>query len=412
MTSSDPPRKKASEILAEIDLLSYMVRDGVRVDPGRRTSPHHRITWCICPVHAGGNERHGSLAVYDDGHFFCYGGCNRGGNLFSYVMWRNGLGPEEYEKAREIVTGEQAKRPYQKPVPVDPSARKVYIPTMDEVSGLSNNFHLVEKYVRSRSIPSHLSEIRMLGGRRLQRRFTDTTGQLFPLEYNQVAIPYIFDNEPYSINFRRDDSSCIEWMGVLSTRYGMDFIDYLKIDYAEYFNEKQKRLGREGEISPSEVSLSDALDYAFGPRFYKPAGTRGSAYGVNWFVRRENGKLIYNKLPYGFVAEGEFDELSGSALHFPALANKIPKSGHTATSVDLRRLLQGVTQIYVAMDNNESGRAYAEGTFKALGSDRSRVRFVRFPEEHGDMNAMLQANLLEDFVTGRPLYLDPMPYMV
>lgn len=401
MTEPATVKKSSSQIKSEIDLLSYMVRDGVKIDPqSRRGGSNRKITWCICPVHGGGNEHTGSLAVYDDQHWFCYGGCQRGGDLFSYVMWRNDLTQREFDKVVSIVTGEAARTPFVPPKPVEQKERKIYIPTMDEVEGLRSGFSLVEKYVQSRSIPSKLSEIRMLGGRRIQKAFVDSTGQRFPIEYNQVALPYLFNNVPYSINFRRDDLSCIEWIAVLNARYGLDFMEYVKIDYAE------KR-----GLSVSEVSDRKAMDYAFGPRFYRPSGTRASAYGVDWFVRRDGERLVYNKLPYGIVAEGEFDELSGSAIQFPTLANKIGPDGKSA-NVNLPSLLRGVTQVFVAVDDNEAGEKYAQGTFKALGSNRSWVRFFRFPKAHNDMNKMLQANLLYEFMTGSPLYLEPMPYLV
>lgn len=390
-------KKTPAQIKEEIDLLQYMIRDGVRVDDGRRSS-NNGITWCICPVHGGGNERTGSLAVYDDQHWFCYGGCQTGGDLFSYVQWRNGT--TEFKEVLEIVTGEVVKKAFTPPVLIPKKERKVYVPSIGEVQRLQEGFGLVEQYVQQRSIPKSLSEIRMLGGRRIQKRFTDTTGQTFPISYNQVSIPYLFDGVPYSINFRRDDLSCLSWVALLSKRYGMDFMEYARLDYAE----------KKG-LSLAEVSDKDALDYVFGPRFYKPTGTRGSAYGVNWFVRREAEKLVYNKLPYAIITEGEFDELSGSALHFPVLANKVGKRG-ISPNVNLPSLLRGVTQIYVATDNDESGEDYAYGTYKALGSNSSRVRFFKFPKAHGDMNKMLQNGLLAEFLTGSPMYFEPLDYSI
>jgi hypothetical protein len=392
-------KKSASEIKGEIDLLAYMLRDGVRIDPTQKRG-HKGITWCICPVHSGGNERTGSLAVYEDQHWFCYGGCHRGGDLFSYVMWRNGLADSEFSKAVKLVTGEADKIPFAPPAPFVQEERKVYVPSIEEVVRLREGYPLVERYVSSRAIPGNLSQMRMIGGRRIHKGFTDSVGQRFPIEYNQVSIPYMFGGDPYSINFRRDDLSCMAWISILSARYGMDFLEYIKIDLAEKKN-----------LSVADISDEKAMSYAFGPRFYRPADTRVSAYGVDWFVRREGDRIHYNRLANAIITEGEVDELSGSALRFPVLANKIPQSGKT-TNVNIQRILQGVTQIYVAVDNNDAGEKYAEGAFKALGSDRSRVRFFRFPESHGDMNKMLQANMLEEFLTGSPLHLEPMPYMV
>jgi DNA primase len=79
------------EILAiksRVDLLSLVESD---LGAGRKSG---QFVFFRCPFH---EDRTPSFAVYPDGHWYCFGACARAGDVYDYVMKREGLSfPDAY----------------------------------------------------------------------------------------------------------------------------------------------------------------------------------------------------------------------------------------------------------------------------------------------------------------------------
>ncbi|MDP9369271.1 MAG: CHC2 zinc finger domain-containing protein [Chloroflexota bacterium] len=107
----------AKEVKRRLDLAGFIAhRSPGTVFESRRDG----TKWASCPL-PGDDDRTPSFAVYPDGHYFCYG-CNRGGDLFSFVMLWDGLSFKEATRllAWEAGLGPNPDAPGATPAPSSP----------------------------------------------------------------------------------------------------------------------------------------------------------------------------------------------------------------------------------------------------------------------------------------------------
>ena len=67
----------------KVDLPALLESYGVKVE---KSGSHYK---CCCPIHG---EKTASLVIYPDGHWYCYGACQSGGDALSIVMAMDGCG--------------------------------------------------------------------------------------------------------------------------------------------------------------------------------------------------------------------------------------------------------------------------------------------------------------------------------
>jgi hypothetical protein len=115
----------AEEVKAAVPMERLLEGDGREL---RRSGPN-RV--CRCPLH---DERDPSFTLYPDGRWYCYG-CGQGGDVFNYMMERDGITfPEAKAKLAEMA----GVSPIESPVraPSAPPARegwRPYVMSSDEV---------------------------------------------------------------------------------------------------------------------------------------------------------------------------------------------------------------------------------------------------------------------------------------
>jgi DNA primase len=82
-------KRRVERLKDEIPLANLFERDGIRL------VKNGGVLKCCCPFH---KEKTPSLVIYPDGHFHCFG-CSERGDIFSYVMRRDGCSfKEAFEK--------------------------------------------------------------------------------------------------------------------------------------------------------------------------------------------------------------------------------------------------------------------------------------------------------------------------
>lgn len=347
-----------------------------------------------CPLGTH-DDRKASFAVYEDNHFHCFG-CLQHGTIIDYVMIR---AHKSLSEAIDFLVEENdlpklSERPTPEPEPV-------FELSMEVAERFHYDIGMVKTYLseRRRMLP-FMCDSAMLGGcdyrsrrpdkfKSNHRTYVDINGGAWHFTCNWVALPYMFDGTVYSINFRRDDYSCECALKDMGARSKCNMMDFLRADIA-----------KKEDIRPETVSVQKVYERCFGPRFYRP-GAPVTAYGVGNFVRRDGTSMIYKRKPYAILTEGEFNQLSAESLNFASLALK------TVKRVNLPRLLQNVRTVLVAVDPDKAGMMYAHKILEALNNDYTKVRLMEMPKGFKDMNDMLKADVLFDFLTSKPFYLQP-----
>lgn len=339
-----------------------------------------------CPFH---KDDSASFAVFRD-HAHCFGACSWHGDVIGYAQESRSI---DFKSALAAL-GEDARLPQYKPRhPVEKEVeRKIITLTMADVERDRINLHLVKPYLDSRKIDAGVVDMNMIGASTHQHSYVDITGRAWNFEYNRVALPYIFGEGVYSMNYRRDDLSAMKSMKAVGDRSRVeDLFRLIQIDLAE----------KAGHDDPDQISHEKVMYHCFGPRFYRP-GTPVTAYGVRHFVRKDGDKLIYPMRPYGVITEGEFNALSAESECFPCMALK------PVERINLRRLTQNIRILFIAVDPDEAGERYANAILESLGSDYAKARKMIMPEGFKDMNEMRKADILSEFLTRKPYYLEPL----
>lgn len=334
-----------------------------------------------CPF--GHRDSDPSFTVWQD-HYYCFS-CQKTGDLFDYVMARTG---KDFKAAVAYITGD-TKLPEYKPksAPIEKKPVKI---TMQDVERYRANIEWVAEYLRSRKISDAIADIEMLGGARYTHRYLDSNGKEWTFQCNRVALPYVFGDEVYSINFRRDDLSARKWLARMSEQNGMDMAQFVRQD-----------LAKKNGVDPNDLKSEQIMKATFGTRFWRP-GTPVTAYGVHNLVFRRGESLVYPRRPYCILTEGEFNQLSCETEFFTCVAAK------PVERINFKRLLQNVRLVFLAVDADEAGENYADKIMIAMGSDHTKVRKMILPKGYNDMNDLQKADHLSSFLRSKPYLLDPM----
>lgn len=373
------------EIKAKIDMRIY-----VSDDLGKPKNVDG-IWYFQCPT--GHKDNSPSFAVYAD-HAHCYQ-CGWHGDVINYVELRTGKTGHE---ARDFLT-EDADLPRYEPK-FQPEAKLEVSLTLTDAERYHFNVGLVKPYLESRKISESVINQCLMGGSDYQSRnpakikynhktYVDMEQRSYRFECNWVALPYLFGDQVYSMNFRRDDQSCWNALKKLSGARGMDMFEYIRTDLAL----------KAGKL-PHDIKDEAVMLHCFGPRFYRP-NTPVTAYGVHNLVYRDGTKLVYPHRPYCLITEGEFNQLSCECESYTCLALKATKG------VDVARLLQNVRMVLVVVDPDEAGEKYANMILASLGNDSTKARKVVMPKGFKDMNDLRRVDALGDFLSRKPYYLEP-----
>lgn len=91
-------KRRVERLKDSVPLANLFERDGIRL------VKNGSVLKCCCPFH---KEKTPSLVIYPDGHFHCFG-CNERGDIFSYVMRRDGCSfKEAYDRLSGGVSNRQ-----------------------------------------------------------------------------------------------------------------------------------------------------------------------------------------------------------------------------------------------------------------------------------------------------------------
>lgn len=91
-------KRRVERLKDSVPLANLFERDGIRL------VKNGSVLKCCCPFH---KEKTPSLVIYPDGHFHCFG-CNERGDIFSYVMRRDGCSfKEAYDRLNGGVANKQ-----------------------------------------------------------------------------------------------------------------------------------------------------------------------------------------------------------------------------------------------------------------------------------------------------------------
>lgn len=369
-------KERIDDVVGRTDLRSFVASD---LGPPKERGNGTFVFNCPTGKHTDSGA---SFTVWDD-HYHCYG-CSEHGDILNYIMFRMG---KTLLEALNFLDGNEELPKYRRKE-VHAEKKQVSI-KMEDIERYHSNVGLVSEYLKSRKINDTTSYINMLGASRYSKTYVDSSGKEFRFETNRVAIPYLFGDTVYSINFRRDDlsaSKCLKSVGDLN-------------GIADMFGFLQNDLAKKQGVTPESLKREDVMRMAFGPRFYRP-GSPVTAYGVHNVIFKRGNDLVYPRRPYCVLTEGEFNQLSCESLGFTCIATK------PVERVNLRRLLQNVRIAFVAVDSDDAGQMYAEKLLRKMESDYTKIRLMTLPPGFNDMNDLHKAELLVQFLTSKPYYLE------
>lgn len=361
------------------DRLEIIVRDHdlrrfIADDLGTPGSRSGEIWFFRCPFHS---DKTASFAAYQD-HFHCYS-CSASGDICNFVAMRTGKSPNE---ALDLLEGSNS-LPKFIAGPAPRVERKPFAMTLNQVLCYRENLDKVEKYLESRVISKEVIDSNLLGCEIRQRTYTDLQGKHWNFDVPYVTIPYLFHEKVYSFNSRRNDLFCRECFD----RLGLSK-EFLRLDVAN----------KEG-LSPSEISDNKLMDRCFGNRFHRP-GSPVTAYGVSKLIHRRGNDLVYPFRPYVIISEGEANEWSCESLGYACTALK------PVERVDIPRLTQNVRMVFLAIDPDQAGEAWADKIMSKLGNDYAKVRKMILPSGFKDMNDLHKVGQLDDFLSRKPFFLE------
>jgi len=379
------PRIDSDEIKSRINLIQFFERE-----LGEPEEEKYEYSVWSCPFHS---ETTGSFTVWED-HYYCFA-CFEYGDIYTYLQKTRSMTFYEALKMlsenvmlEPIAVNQRRKPKEKKPRP---------ILSLADIHPYETQIHRVEPYLSSRMIEGGVIGRNHIGGDKYHRTYVTLSGKRFEFECNRVALPAMFSNQALSLNFRRDELSAKQNLARLP--YGT--FDIIREDIA-----------RRKERDPHDVSIEKVFDEMFGLRYYKPKRFQDAMYGTDQIIRRTDGKLVYPRMPYVLITEGELNAVVAQRYGFVCLAGKANKS------FDLKRTFQNIGVIYIVQDNDRdrerkdgtitnAGEKHALAMLAALGR-QDNIRIIRMPDgKYNDLNDLAKAGLLEEFLTRRPYHLEP-----
>lgn len=379
------PSLDTINLKSRFDLREFILRDTGQ-EPAVTTRSMIKIFSPIRP-----KERTPSFAVWPD-HYFDFG-TNDYGDIIEYVQQTRDV---SFTEACRYLSGDDLPvERREKPIKYKKEVVERSVQPLDSLQRYVRQLPKVMTYLLERGISENIITRNVLGGEKFVNTYVGIDGKRIKMEYYRVMLPQIFNNEVYARNFRRDELSCDNAL----SEHTFDVEDYVRRDL-------ELRNGSE----PSDGEIRDAL---FGPRFWKPKGTRDFVFGIDQiFDYEKNDSPYYMRLPYVLIDEGEFNALSLQSIGIRCVQCKALKS------LNLKHILRHVDVVYIPVHNDpdkvdnrgrvyNAGRNYADMMADVLERNRTRVRFIYMPDGYNDVNDLHMDGRLANFLKNKPFGIRP-----
>lgn len=364
MGSRPSPKKvDVRELKSRFDLREFAKTQGLTPE---RNSRHMFLTYS--PFR---EERTPSFAVYSD-HYFDYGSY-QGGDIINLVM---GLHDFSFREAVEYLGGDDFTQiRHNRPINhrKDKREKRTKFP-VERLARYESRLDLVLPYMQQRGFTPETLTKWHIGGQRVNSSYRFTDGLTFRFQYNRVMIPYLLSNQVYGMNFRRDDLSIEQEL----KRCDISLED-IRFDIAE----------RKGQAL-ADVSNEAAMIAAFGPRYWKPTGTKDFIWGFDQLVEETETGPYYKRCNYVLVMEGELNAMMLNQVGLRAISVKALRS------INIVNALRFCTLVYGLKDNDKDqydpetrktfnpGLNYVESLCKLWPEGNCNCRWITIPEEFKD----------------------------
>jgi DNA primase len=362
------------EIKARIDIVDLVTEVGVKL---RKTGRNYTG---FCPFHT--NKRTPAFVVWPDtGTWRCFGECNEGGDIFKFVMKKDGL---EFKDALQKLADRAGVKveSYQRETPVQKEAFQRLRDLLEDAIIFYRN-HLLDH----KDVLAYLHE---------KRGLTDSTIETFGLGYApnswDAALKY-FTAKGYSQQDLIDSGIATEHESDSRTS-GSESRVYDRFRHRIMIPIRDEA-GRMAGFGARIVDPTDVPKFLNSPE--TPIFTKGRLlYGL------DRARKVIRTVDQAVIVEGYLDVI---ALHQAGFENVISPMGTALTEDQLRLLKKSTRRIVLALDPDTAGQ-------KAVlhGLDAVRSAMDREGEFGFDARGLLrnEARLQADLrVASMPDGLDP-----
>ncbi|RME91456.1 MAG: DNA primase [Anaerolineae bacterium] len=354
------------EIKARIDIVDLITEAGVKL----RKSGRNYIGFC--PFHD--NRRTPAFAVWPEtGTWRCFGQCNEGGDIFKFVMKKEGW---DFKEALQYLA-RRAGVPLRPPSPHEEAAREAH-ERLREI--------LEEAVVFYRNRLQHAPEV--LTYLREQRGLSEATIETFGLGY----APRGWDTLLKHFTARGYSESDLAEAGLLSEREGGGYYDRFRHRLMIPIRDERGRMAGFGARTLEPDGVPKYLNSPQTPLFDKGR----LLYGL------DRARKPIRAADQAVIVEGYLDVI---ALHQAGYENVVSPMGTALTEAQLRLLKRFTRRIVLALDPDAAGR-------KAVlrGLEAARQAMDHETETRFDARGLLrhEARLRADLrVATLPEGLDP-----
>lgn len=344
-----------------------------------------RVYKGLCPFHS---ERTPSFVVYPDTQsWYCYGACNEGGDIFSFVEKLDGLSRKEAfrQLSGEAISVTPVRREFKPPEPEREAPRELDMRQVDEWHA---HFDLALPYFERRAVSEPVAKIHKLGTVIESEHYVKLDGEWHTHSCRRYAIPNIAAGVLRNWNLRRDDEHARQM--------------YAQVDDGVIVAALQC-LAQHKSLNPQQVTEAMLIDLLFGPKYKqarKDEGARPGIFNADLLLqlgedgqplRDQAGRVVMQQLDYCLIVEGEIDAMSLVSAGYPAVAAK-----PFVNAINFERAFARVRwPIYVAdNDANGAGQAHAEKVIAAIG----RGQIVHPPADYKDANDVVVDGVVHNWL--------------
>lgn len=283
-------------------------------------------------------------------------------------------------------------------------------PTLDELFRTIKHYPIVQPYVEQvRKVDPQVAFSSRLGGIEWAK-YIEWEGKTYKMPVPRAVLPYMgFGASVHGWVTRRVDSDIIDWM---------------ETHVAGMFEQTRFLIAKERNVHINSVTDADVLNDIQGSRWtpkgyennfndrlamerYVQKGRR-SIFGIDEYMTTDkSGNIVYTT-PYMVInSESEFDTLCAKQF-CPAITYK----PSFKTTRPIQNILKGLSIVYISVQNDDAGRAYARRLYDELvyvkenspsNAPKFVVDFLYTPKGYKDLAEMHQQGELEDFLRTKGL---------